>query len=187
MWYTRASTTTTPERRRNPMAKNEKAQEVQEEEGAVRIKPKLETYVNGVSGAGKKTKRADHPVSAALDGFTLDETYAVAAEMTDVPAKDLRSRYSHLNVGMQRMNLGNRIRGAVAKLDKAHEADSKVVAGLPTLDQLCAKPRAATATRVKAAAEAAQIKADAAKVKAAAKAKADAAKAKAATAESKAA
>lgn len=164
------------------MAKNDNAQP-EAEEGAVRIKPDLDKYVNGISGSGKKTKRSDHPVAAALDGFTLDETYSVAAEMTDTPAKDLRSRYSHLNVGMQRMNLGNRIRGAVAKLDKAHEEDSKVVAGLPTLEQLCAKPRAATITRVRAAAEAAKVKAEAAKVRAAAKAKTDAAKAKAETAQ----
>jgi hypothetical protein len=149
--------------------------QVEEEVKEVKIKPNLENYVDGVSGSGKKTKRADHPVSAALDGFTLEETFAVAQAMCDISVKELTAKYGHLNVGMQRMNLGNRIRGAVAKLDKAHEADSKVVAGMPTLELACRDPRAAVAKRTAAKATADKAKADAA----AAKAKATEAKAKA--------
>ena len=48
---------------------------------------------------------------------------------------------------MQRMNLGNRIRGAVAKLDKAHEADKAVVPGLKTLGIECAKGQEAVTKR----------------------------------------
>jgi hypothetical protein len=154
------------------------AKEDAAEEGTtegVKIKPDLEKYVDGVSGSGKKTKRADHPVSAALDGFTLEETYAVAQALTEISVKELTAKYSHLNVGMQRMNLGNRIRGAVAKLDKAHEADSKVVAGMPTLELVCRDPRAAVAKRTKVKAAADEEKAKAAKVRADAKAKTEAA------------
>jgi hypothetical protein len=143
---------------------------------AVEIKPNLEKYVNGISGSGKRTKRADDPIAAALDGFTLDETYGVASRMTDVTIKDLQAKYGHLNVGMQRMNLGNRIRGAVNKLDAAHEQDNSVVAGLATLELECRKPAEARAKRIAAAEKEAAAKAAAAEAKAEAKAKAPAKK-----------
>lgn len=149
---------------------NAKAEEATKE---VRIKPDLEKYVNGVSGSGKRTKRANDDVAAALDGFTLDEVYAVAKSMCDISVKELTEKYEHLNVGMQRMNLGNRIRGAVAKLDKAHEGDKAVVAGLPTLKLNCDKPRAAATKRGAAQAEAKATREAKAEANAKAKAKAE--------------
>ena len=47
-----------------------------------------------------------------LRGFTLDEVYKLAAKELKESEKDLRARYRHLNPGMQRMNLGNRMRAA---------------------------------------------------------------------------
>jgi colicin import membrane protein len=129
------------------MAKSEEVKEV-------RVKPDLEKYVNGVSGAGKRTKRSDHPVAAALDGFTIDETYTVASKFCEISEKELRDKYGHLNVGMQRMNLGNRIRGEVNKRDKAHEADKAVVVGLKALAFETEKPRAAATKRGAAQAKA---------------------------------
>lgn len=118
----------------------------------VRIRPNLENYVSGVSGSGKKTKRADHPVSAALDGFTIDETLAVCSKFCDIPAKELAERYGHLNAGQQKMNLSNRIRGEVNKRDKAHEADKSVPPGLKALAPYVEKGQAAVAKRNEAAA-----------------------------------
>lgn len=142
-----------------------------EEAKAVVIKPDLTKYVNGVSGSGKKTKRSNDPIAGMLDGFTVEEVAQVAAAMTDVPAKELIAKYAHLNVGMQRMNLGNRIRGAVAKLDKAHESDKSVPNGLKQLELHARKGRAAVDKRLKEAADArAKRDAEAAK-KAEAKAK----------------
>jgi len=120
----------------------------------VRIKPDLEKYVNGVSGSGKRTKRADNPVSEALDGFTVQETAQVAQGMGIAKAAELLEKYAHLNVGMQKMNIANLIRGAVTKLDKAHEADKAVVPGLKTLAINCEKGQAAVAKRRDAAAKA---------------------------------
>lgn len=125
-----------------------------EETKEVRVRPNLENYVSGVSGSGKRTKRSDHPVAAALDGFTLQETYSVASKFCEIPMTELTEKYSHLNVGMQRMNLGNRIRGEVNKRDKAHEADKAVVAGLKALAPYIEKPQAAAAKRNAAAAKA---------------------------------
>lgn len=142
------------------------------EEGTkeVRIKPDLEKYVNGVSGSGKKTKNCGDAIAEALDGFTVEEIRSVASKMTDTPAKELEAKYEHLNVGMQIMNLRNRIRGAVNKLDKAHEGDSKVVAGIPTLKLYTEKGAAAVTKRRAVAAKAAEDRA--AKAEANAKAKA---------------
>ena len=113
----------------------------------VRVKPDLTKYVKGVSGSGKKTMRANDHVAASLDGFTLDEVFRVAAELTETPEKEYRGKYSHLNVGMQRMNLGNRIRGAIAKQDKAREKDKSVASGAKLLEIACDKPRAAANKR----------------------------------------
>lgn len=147
-----------------------------EEVKEVKVKPNLENYVKGVSGSGKRTMRSKDIVAESLDGFTVEETYRVAAELTDTPVKDLQTKYGHLNVGMQRMNLGNRIRGAIAKQDKAREKDKSVANGLKLLQVACGKPREAADKR--ATAKAAKVKE--AEAKKAAAEKAEKGKAKAA-------
>lgn len=52
-------------------------------------------------------------IAEQLRGLPLDAVYDVAVGHLGVPKPDLIAKYSHLNVGMQRMNLGNRIRAAV--------------------------------------------------------------------------
>lgn len=47
-----------------------------------------------------------------LRGKDLDTVYKAAAKLLKEPEADLRKRYKHLNPGMQRMNLGNRMRAA---------------------------------------------------------------------------
>lgn len=49
-------------------------------------------------------------VATTLRGKTLDEVYVAAAKKLKEPEKDLRAKYKHLNPGMQRMSLGNRLR-----------------------------------------------------------------------------
>lgn len=49
-------------------------------------------------------------VATKLRGKTLDEVYAHAAKALKEPEKDLRAKYKHLNPGMQRMSIGNRLR-----------------------------------------------------------------------------
>lgn len=144
------------------------------EETSVRIKPDLEKYVNGVSASGKKTKNCGDDVAQATDGFTVEELARVASRLRDIPAKELLAKYEHLNVGMQAMNLRNLIRGGVTKLDKMHEADKAVVAGLPTLAIECEKPQAAVAKRGAAAAKAKEDREAKAAANAEKKAKAEA-------------
>lgn len=68
--------------------------------------------------SGNTSVHCGDDVAKKLLGKELDDVYALAAKTLkavdpDVTEKSLRAKYGHLNVGMQRMNLGNRIRGVV--------------------------------------------------------------------------
>jgi hypothetical protein len=66
--------------------------------------------------SGRRTIDCADDVAATLRGMDLDQVYAVTAQALEIDEAQLRKQYEHLNQGMQRMNLGNRIRGAeVAK------------------------------------------------------------------------
>ena len=61
-------------------------------------------------------------LAAKLRGKSLDEVYTFAAKALGEPEADLRKKYGKLNLGQQRMNLGNRVRatlkGAKPKVTK---------------------------------------------------------------------
>lgn len=65
------------------------------------------------TAGGNTSVDNDDDVAKKLRGKDLDEVYAVVAKATEENEKDLRKRYAHLNVGMQRMNLGNKLRGVL--------------------------------------------------------------------------
>jgi hypothetical protein len=54
-------------------------------------------------------------IAARLRAMTIDEVYAFAATVLKASdgGKALRAKYETLNIGMQRMNLGNMIRKAL--------------------------------------------------------------------------
>ena len=74
-------------------------------------------------------------VATALAGLTLEATYATAEVVLEIPVASLQNGYEataktedspavkafkgygHLNLGMQRMSLGNKIRGAINKAE----------------------------------------------------------------------
>ena len=62
------------------------------------------------TAGGHASVDTNDELAQKLRGKTLDEVYAQAAKVLNEPEKDLRAKYTHLNVGMQRMNLGNRMR-----------------------------------------------------------------------------
>lgn len=70
----------------------------------------LDDYVKVKSAAGRNSLDCGDTMARLLRGKTLDEVYALAAEKLGVPEQELRARYAHLNNGMQRMNLSNRMR-----------------------------------------------------------------------------
>lgn len=77
----------------------------------------LPQYVaNRVTRADGSLKRAldcGDEVAAKLRAMTIDEVYAFAAKLVDIKPTALKAKYEGLNVGMQRMNLGNMIRKAL--------------------------------------------------------------------------
>lgn len=96
----------------------EENQEVVEVTGKTEIKPDTTGYTKVKSASGSASMHNGDPVATTLAGMNVDECIVIAIAMTG--QDDLSTRYSHLNIGQQRMNLGNRIRGAVAKIDKAN-------------------------------------------------------------------
>ncbi len=77
---------------------------------------------------GRRTIDCADDVATALRGADIDAVYLNAAQTLGTSVDELRTQYGHLNIGMQRMNLGNRIRGAAAAKIKAEakEAAAKV-------------------------------------------------------------
>jgi len=80
--------------------------------------------------SGRKALDIDDPVAAKLRGQHVEDMYEVAGEeiakVRGLPASaakgialELKNKYQHLNPGMQRMNVGNVIRGEKAKAERA--------------------------------------------------------------------
>jgi hypothetical protein len=81
-------------------------------------------YVSSKSASGSKSQHNGDVVASALAGQPVSAVFAITGAMGTITAEDLEAKYAHLNIGQQRMNLGNRIRGAVAKMDKAVAKDA---------------------------------------------------------------
>ena len=69
-----------------------------------------ERYIKAKSPQGNASLINGDQVSLRLTMMTLDQTYTFVATETETDEVELRSKYAHLNFGMQRMNLGNRLR-----------------------------------------------------------------------------
>lgn len=95
------------------------------------VNPDLSRYeVSEVKTAsGRKAIDIADPVAKQLRGLDLGDTYRAASEATGESMAALHRKYDHLNPGMQRMNLGNLIRGAASKAareaEKAKAAKAK--------------------------------------------------------------
>lgn len=159
------------------------------------IRPDTSEYTTVRAAGGGKSQICGDAVSRALVGMTVGDVKSVAKAFGfgDV------DKYDHLNAGQIRMNLGNRIRGAVSKMEAIYvveedeeTGEEKVVedgegTGYAFLDKVAAPIRLylaeeAEAAAVKKAEEKAAAKAEKAAKDAAAKkiAAAKAAEAKAA-------
>lgn len=79
----------------------------------------LTKYVKGAAKTvnGNKTHDTGDRTAERLRGMPIDAVYVEAAQVTGTPEGELRARYQSLNLGMQRMNLGNRIRAALRAKD----------------------------------------------------------------------
>lgn len=54
-------------------------------------------------------------VAQLLLNKEINEIYEIVAKKTGIAEKELRAKYHTLNLGMQRMNLGNRLRKVLSK------------------------------------------------------------------------
>lgn len=69
------------------------------------------------TASGNVSVHCGDEAAKKLLGKSLDDTYAIVGKVVEKATdgeeseKSLRKKYAHLNVGMQRMNLGNRLRG----------------------------------------------------------------------------
>lgn len=68
-----------------------------------------------VSNSGNATMDNGDALAKKLRGAALEDVYAEAAKVLGESVSALQARYKHLNPGMQRMNLGNRMRAAAAE------------------------------------------------------------------------
>jgi hypothetical protein len=138
---------------------------------------KREEYTKARTASGSTSLHNGDHVAETLEGLNLEEVQGIA----DIcfPDNDFKKRYSRLNPGMQRMNIGNRLRAFCrvddrhpAKFDKA--AKPFVKAATDRINEEVKAKAAAKAEREKAAKAKADAKAKAAKERAnkAAKAKA---------------
>ena len=82
------------------------------------IQPDLTKYTTSRAASGSKSLHNGDIIAIALLGMTVDEVKEVADSM----GVEDTNKYDALNIGQQRMNLGNRIRGRVSAINKANAA-----------------------------------------------------------------
>ena len=71
------------------------------------------------SGDVKRSIDKGDAVALALRPLTLEQVVAHVSKATGISQVGLRERFGHLNVGMQRMNLGNMLRKALKETANA--------------------------------------------------------------------
>ena len=76
------------------------------------LEPNMSKYVRGlgITVAGNRTIDIDDKVARMLRGTDVKEMYQIAAKALGTTPRTLQAQYGHLNIGMQRMSLGNRMR-----------------------------------------------------------------------------
>ncbi len=73
----------------------------------------IHEYTRGKTASGNVSYHCGDELAEKLNGKDLDDVYSFAASKLKVEEKELRKKYEHLNPGMQRMSLGNRLRAAL--------------------------------------------------------------------------
>lgn len=83
----------------------------------VQIRPDTGHYAVGKSktATGRKTLDVDDKVAQSMRGKSLEDCYKIAAKALGETTNALKAKYGKHNPGMQRMFLGNRMRGNLAR------------------------------------------------------------------------
>jgi len=79
------------------------------------VRPNTEKYAKGRTKEGFRFIDNGDDIAEKLRGLHIQEVYSVVASALGVKAKELKAKYEHLNIGMQRMALGNLMRGHLKK------------------------------------------------------------------------
>lgn len=92
------------------------------------VKANLENYTvhDSKTPSGRRHLDIGDSVADKLREMKLEDIYRYASQLTEVPMAQLKRQYEKLNPGMQRMNLGNRIRGVYRLAEKTKTGFSKV-------------------------------------------------------------
>jgi hypothetical protein len=73
------------------------------------------TLQKTTTATGNKSLDNGDSVALLLRGADLETVYQIGARELGVSVAELKTKYAHLNPGQQRMNVGNRVRGAIKK------------------------------------------------------------------------
>ena len=99
-----------------------KQEKTREEGGPGGLTIKNDGYKEVRTASGAKSFACGDWFSQLVEGFSVDDMYHLAeSSLEDATRGELHEKYDHLNIGMQRMVLGNRIRGQSNK-DEAIKA-----------------------------------------------------------------
>lgn len=80
-----------------------------------------ERYVKAKAASGKSSRHSGDPIAVALEGKSLEECFEYVAEAMGESPEDYAARWAHLNVGQQRMCVGNRLRTFLKKQSASEE------------------------------------------------------------------
>lgn len=80
-----------------------------------------ERYVKAKAASGKSSRHSGDPVAVALEGKSLEECFEYVAEAMGESPEDYAARWAHLNMGQQRMCVGNRLRTFLKKQSASEE------------------------------------------------------------------
>src|SRR5262245_49174701 len=100
--------------------------EAEATEQKVRIRPDLGRYIRAKSGNGKRTQRTDDFIARTLDGKTIDAIKEGATKL----GVDF-SKWNDLNIGQQRMLIGNKLRHFIERTKTLTEEQVTEVFGEP--------------------------------------------------------
>lgn len=76
-------------------------------------------YISDRKANGRRSVDCNDGVAEMLRNASIEEIYEIASRETGISVEELQSKYAKLNTGMQRMNLGNVIRGRLKAKAKA--------------------------------------------------------------------
>lgn len=82
---------------------------------AKHIRKYRERYVRVKSYTGGSSMNNGDPVAKLFEGRSPLECMQLAEQVLELADGELVAKYEHLNPGQQRMNAGNRIRGAIKR------------------------------------------------------------------------